>query len=117
MAGLFSPRSTARCNSRSASSALPSWCSDTSVASDRERLPFSSGPSLDPFTGFWPVGLPAPGLPTTARRGEDPVSTGFRLTELIERPSFLFSLPKTSPTIPAPASPVLLRFLGHQDGA
>ncbi len=64
MAGLFSPRSTARRNSRRASSGLPSRCSDTAVAKDRERPPFSSALSPDPF-GFEPMGFTDPGLPTT----------------------------------------------------
>src|SRR5215472_11400020 len=89
MAGLFSPRSTARRNSRSASSALPSRCNATAVARDRERLPFSSELSLDPL-GREAAGF-APGLLTTDRRGEAPISTAFGLTELISLASFLFS--------------------------
>src|SRR6266849_956394 len=84
MAGLFSPRSTARRSSRSASSALPSRCRDTAVARDRERPPFSSELSLDPLAVFEPFGFPAAGFVTTAKRGEDPISTGFRFTELID---------------------------------
>src|SRR3984893_16439372 len=84
IAGLFSPRSTARRNSFSASSAFPSRWRDTAVARDRERPPFSS--SLDPFPVFEPLGLPEPGLLTTAKRGEAPISTGFRFTELIDFP-------------------------------
>src|SRR5579864_4508808 len=91
MAGLFSPRSTARRNSRNASSALPSRCRDTAVARDRERPPFSSELSLDPFAALEPFGLPDPGLLTTDRRGGVPISTAFGFTELISLPSFLFS--------------------------
>jgi hypothetical protein len=53
------------------------------VAKDRERPPFSSAFSPDPL-GFEPIGFTDPGLPTTAKRGEAPDSTGFRFTELIE---------------------------------
>src|SRR5579864_1629852 len=90
MAGLFSPRSTARRSSRRASSGLPSRCKATAVAKDRERPPFSSAPSPDPL-GFEPIGFTDPGLPTTAKRGEAPRSTGFRFTELIATLSFLIS--------------------------
>src|SRR5881296_3533020 len=89
MAGLFSPRSTALCSSRSASSALPSRCRETAVARDRERPPFSSAKSFDPIRDA--PGLPDEVLLTTDNRGVPPASTGLRFTELILLPSFLFA--------------------------
>src|SRR5580658_6352973 len=87
MAGLFSPRSTARRSSRNASSALPSRCRETAVARDRDRPPLSSA-SPDPLTIFAGLALADAALLTTDRRGEAPISTGLRFTELIDSLSF-----------------------------
>src|SRR5439155_15422434 len=116
MAGLFSPRSTALRSSRSASSALPSRCRDTAVARDRERLPFSSELSFA-FTVFEPFGLPDAVLLTTARRGEAPVSTGFRFTELIDFSLSCSPVSSCNPAWPPRPRPNRLRLLRHQHRA
>src|ERR1051326_8668710 len=117
MAGLFSPRSTARRSSRSASSAFPSRCRDTAVASDRERPPLSSELSPAALMVLAPFGLPDTVLLTTARRGDDPASTGCRFTELIDFSLSCSPVSSCNPAWPPRPQPNPLRLLRHQHGA
>src|SRR5579863_6352077 len=88
IAGLCCPRTTARRSSLRASSALPSRWSETAVARERERPPLSSA-SPDPFAILAGLAFAEAALPTTERRGEAPISTGFRFTELMDFSLFL----------------------------